>query len=474
MDPSRLLQELRGIVGTAQVLVDDDVRAPFDTDWTGRWSGSSLGVVRPGTVREVQDVLHCCARYQANVVPQGGNSGLVGGAVPGDDAIVLSTRRLDAVEELDPLTGQITVGAGATLGAMQHAARRAGWEVGVDLAARDTATIGGMVATNAGGIRVLRHGMMRRQVAGIEAVLADGSLLTDLRGLAKDNTGYDLTGLVCGSEGTLGVITRVRLQLVLPSARRVTAMIGLVDLAQGVRIVASLRGQLPSLEAAEYVSEAAMNIVCEHAGVSPPVTGDHGGYLLLECGASSDPTDAFAAALDGISGLGDSVAVATTAESRARLWGYREGISDAIGAIGIPHKLDVSVPLERLAAFERAVIAKVGVACPAAQVVNFGHVADGNLHINIVAGPSPDDVSLDDAVLELVAEHRGSVSAEHGIGRAKVKALPLTRSTEEITAMRSIKRALDPTWMLNPGVLFLEPSSDDVGGWRDREEDPAQ
>ena len=208
-----VVDSLRAIVGEHHRLVDPGLRASYGTDWTRRFGGPAMAIVRPGTVDEVGAVLRTCADAGIGVVPQGGNTGLVGGSVPRGGEVVLSTLRLSTLEDVDPDAGEVTVGAGATLSAVQAVARRAGWDVGVDLGARDSATIGGMVATNAGGVNVLRYGPMRQQLLGFEAVLADGTILRRLPGMPKDNTGYDLGGLLTGSEGTLAVITRLRLRL---------------------------------------------------------------------------------------------------------------------------------------------------------------------------------------------------------------------------------------------------------------------
>jgi FAD/FMN-containing dehydrogenase len=382
-------------------------------------------------------------------VPQGGNTGLVGGAVPPDGAVVLLTARLRAVGELDPVAGQLTAGAGATLASVQAATRGSGWEVGVDLAARDSATIGGMVATNAGGANVLRHGPMRRQVAGIEAVLVDGSRISRLAGLAKDNTGYDLAGLLAGSEGTLALITAVRLQLVPSPPRRAVFIAALPSTSAAVALLVELRRSLPGMLAAELFHESGLQLVVEHTHLGHPFGGhEHGAYLLVE---TSDAAEAVAGVLGGI----DDVILAEDTTGRARLWQYRERHTETINAVGIPHKLDVALPLARIAEFEERCGTLVA---DRARLILYGHLGDGNLHVNLI-GPAPDDDSLDDAVLRLVIELGGSISAEHGIGRAKAHLLPLDRGAGDLAAMRRVKHALDPNGILNPGVLF-EASSD--------------
>ena len=327
----------------------------------------------------------------------------------------------------------------------------------VDLAARGSATIGGMVATNAGGTRVLRFGPMRAQVAGVEAVLGTGEVVSHLGGLLKDNTGYDLASLLCGSEGTLGVVTAVRLRLVPAAAARATALVAVRDVADAVSCFVAARAGASSLEGAELFFADGLALVCERVGVAPPfadgVIASAGAYLLLEAAAREDPTGEL---VDGLASVGDGVvldtAVASAAGRREELWRYREAHTEAINAVGVPHKLDVTLPLDRLASFCDDVREVVSSVAPAAHTYLFGHVGDGNVHVNVVGGDVPD--AVDDAVLRLVAERGGSISAEHGIGTAKKAFLSLSRSPAEIAAFRALKHALDPDGLLNPNVLL--------------------
>ncbi|HEX2765287.1 MAG TPA: FAD-binding oxidoreductase [Candidatus Limnocylindria bacterium] len=448
------LDTLRGIVGHQHCLTDAVMRASYETDWTRRFSGTALAVVRPKNVEEVAAVLRACADAAVAVVPQGGNTGLVGGSVPWDGEVVLSTLRLKAIQDLDAEAGEVTVGAGATLTAVQERVRRAGWDVGVDLAARDSATIGGMVAANAGGVNVLRHGPMRRQLIGFEAVLADGTVLRRLPGMPKDNTGYDLAGLLAGSEGTLAVVTRVRLRLVPPLAQRAVAVVGFADAASAVAAAGRLRRELASILALELFTDAGLELVMRHARVAPPFPGRRPAYLLVEAGSdAADPTDELLGALEALGVDDEAAAVASDPRGRHRLWQLRERHTESVNAEGIPHKLDVSVPAARYATLvERAPVVAAD-ADPNARTICYGHVGDGNVHVNIL-GPAPEDERVDDAVLALVLELGGSISAEHGIGRAKVGWLERDRGPEAVAAMRAIKAALDPLGILNPGVLL--------------------
>jgi FAD/FMN-containing dehydrogenase len=421
-----VIDDLRAVVGASHVLVDDDVRAGYEVDWTGRFSGRTPCVVRPGSVDEVAAVVAVCAAAGVAVVPQGGNTGLVGGGVPLAGEVVLSLRRLSSIAPVDERASQVTVGAGAVLGDVQAAAAAAGLRFGVDLSARDSATIGGMVATNAGGLHHIRHGSMRANVVGLEAVLADGSIVSRLSGLTKDNTGPDLSALLCGSEGTLGIVTAARLRLV-PRARDVvTAVVAMASVARAVETVARLR-QHVVLDAAEV-------------WLDMPSPVESAVSLLVE----------WEGAVDALAVLGDVDAVVADDEPRRRdLWSYRERITEAINAVGVPHKLDVTLPAAEIASF----CDEVRSVCVPHRLFLFGHVGDGNIHVNVV-GPDADDLAVDDAVLHLVASKGGSISAEHGIGTAKKRWLHLSRSDAEIAALRAIKQALDPKGILNPNVLL--------------------
>lgn len=454
-DPDRaeaLRAALVGVVGPSQVLVGDDVTAGYAVDWSGRFRGRTPAVVRPGTVEEVAGVLAACAAAGAAVVPQGGNTGLVGGGVPLAGEVVLSLRRLDAVTDVDPVAGQLTAGAGVTLADVHRAAHAAGWSYGVDLAARDTATVGGTIATNAGGLHVLRYGSTRAQVLGVEAVLADGRVLRHLGGLLKDNTGFDLAGLLCGSEGTLAVVTAARLRLVPRYAERVAALLAFDDVAAAVAAVGPLRRGLDALEAAELFLDDGLALVREVTGAAAPFPTSHAAYVLVECAATADPTPALADVVGALEGVAD-VAVADDAPRRAELWRYREAHTEAINTLGPPHKLDVTLPAAALAPFVHQVRATVAAAAPDARTYLFGHAADGNLHVNVV-GPPPEDEAVDDAVLRLTAAMGGSISAEHGVGTAKRDHLHLNRSPEELAVFAAIKRAFDPDGILNPNVLL--------------------
>jgi FAD/FMN-containing dehydrogenase len=448
---------LADIVGTAHVLTDPELTSGYERDWTGRFEARARAVVRPKDTAQVGAVVKACAVANAAIVPQGGNTGLVGGGVPRDHEVVLSLTRLNTIRTPDPATGQVTAGAGATLAALQSAARAAGLDAGLDFAARDTCTLGGVVACDAGGARALRYGTARARVTGLEAVLADGATITRLSGLTKDNAGYDLPALFVGSEGTLGVITAVRWRLVPWLPARTAALIPLPSVHAATELFAVLKAHAPSLESCDFFLHAGLTLVLAHQRRRSPFREEAPVYVLAECAAASDPTDELTGALIA-AGIHDALIADDTA-GRERLWALREGFGDAINAAGTPpHKLDVGVPLATLADFLQAVTAATR-RIPGARAILFGHLGDGNVHVNLL-GLDRDDAFVDEAVLELVLEAGGTISAEHGIGVAKAAWLPRARSAADLGAMRAIKQALDPDNLLNPGVVLARGVGD--------------
>jgi FAD/FMN-containing dehydrogenase len=446
-----LLERLEAAVGAGHVLTDPALLEAYERDVTRRYGARAGAVVRPATVEEVAAVLRLCHESRTPVVPQGGNTGLVGGGVPRGGELVLSLTRLGTLGEVDVVAGQVTAGAGVTLEALQRHARASGLAFGVDHGARSGASIGGMIATDAGGVQVLRHGTMRAQVTGLEAVLADGRVVRRLAGLLKDTAGYNLPQLLIGSEGTLGVVTAARLRLVPALPRAVTALVAVPGTEAAVQLMCDLRARAASLQAVEVFYGEGMKLVCEHRDLSPPFAEDHDVYVLAECAAQDDPLEDLAGAIEDALVL--DVAVADDTARRAALWDYRDLQNEAVGAAGVPHKLDVTVPLAALASFERRVRDVIEQAAPGARTILWGHLGDGNFHVNVL-GPEPDDYRCDEAVLRLVAEIGGSISAEHGVGVAKRRWLGLTRSPSEIETMRALKATLDPHGILNPGAVL--------------------
>jgi FAD/FMN-containing dehydrogenase len=465
-----IVHAVSAIVGDRHVLVEPDERAGYETDWTGRYRGSCVAVVRPANTAEVSEMLRVCTRLGVAVVTQAGNTGLVGGGVPrAEDAehrptIVLSMRRFGGISELDAASMQITCEAGVTIADWQRAARQAGLDTPVDFAARDSATVGGAIATNAGGSRVVRYGTMRQQVVGVEAVLADGTIVGSLAGLAKETVGIHWPSLVAGSEGTLAVITAARLRLVPRFDHVTTVFAALDDLDSALSLLAAARRGLGSLDSVEVIWPDALELVSSHLATSAPVeVPPRGVAVVIECADHVDPTADLHAVLADVAGVA-ATAIATDGTRRERLLAFRDRITDAIAAAatesGTPtYKLDVAVPvgsIERLLDTARAAAERHG-----ARLVPFGHLAEGNVHLNFLEAADPDGIAGD--VLPIVAELGGTISAEHGIGVAKTKWLHLVRNAGELDALRSIRRALDPTGTLNPGVLDTAGALDAPG-----------
>lgn len=431
--PADLLTHLTDLVGPTHVLTGD-AAAGHCTDWTGHHGGPALAVVRPADTAEVAAVLVACHDAGQPVVPQGGNTGLVGGGVPRDGEVVLSLTRLTHVD-IDPTAMTATVGAGTTLATVQAAAAPHGLTTGVDLAARDSATIGGMVATNAGGIRVVAHGTMRQQLRGIQAVTADGTTITRMDGLAKDNAGYDLAQVLAGSEGTLAVVTAAVIRLVPRPTTSTVLLLGCPDVTDALAVTAHARRVGP-LMAVEVMRADGMALVAGHTGTPTPLPETPYG-LLVEWDGDVDPDR-----LAEVVGARPAAVAQDQADARA-LWAVRERHTEALAAAGVRVKLDLTVPARTTAAFLHDLDADL----PGAVV--FGHLADGTLHVNLLDPPA-DAVGR---VLALVTAHHGSIAAEHGLGTVKTPHLPLMRSPADLALMASLKDAFDPTGILNPGVV---------------------
>ena len=448
MGPDALVDELVARLGPQRVVTDAEVRRGYEVDWTGRYRGTARCVARPCDVDEVVAVVTACAAAGVPIVTQGGNTGLVGGGVPhGDAPVLLSTRGLTRLDPVDVPAAQVTAGAGVTIEALQHRARDAGLDFGVDWGARASATVGGAVATNAGGSRVVRFGTMRAQVMGVQAVLADGAVVDDLRGLPKETVGPHLPSILTGSEGTLAVITAARLRLVPLFDHRVAALVVLSSLDEAPALLAALRG-LGDLDAVELILGPAARLVEAQTGLRLPLpVPDGGAAVIVDCAGWSDATDALTAA------IGDRDGVLADGARRTHLFEVRDHITTSINERGVPLKLDVAVPVGRLA--ELVAIAETALDrhAPSARLYAFGHLAEGNLHLNVLgAGDAAPAITAD--VLDAVVELGGTISAEHGVGIAKVAWLERVKGPGSAAALRAIKHALDPAGILNPGVLF--------------------
>ncbi|HZI82398.1 MAG TPA: FAD-binding oxidoreductase [Casimicrobiaceae bacterium] len=463
-----LLSSLRTIVGEAQVLTTDADVAPYVNDWRDTFHGRARAVVRPASTAEVASVVRLCAEHRAPVVPQGGNTSLCGGATPHPNGseIVLSLARLNRVRAVDAANATLTVEAGLPLASVQRAADEAGLLFPLSLAAEGSCAIGGNLSTNAGGTAVLRYGNARDLVLGLEVVLADGRVWDGLKGLRKDNTGYDLKQLFIGSEGTLGVITAAVLKLFPKPRASATAFAALADVDAAVALLGELRQALGDrLTGFELVSGYCVVLTRKvFPALADPVPG-HPWYALVQADDSAADS-ALSAQLEGALAVAierRTALDATIAQSAAQgeaLWSLREHIPEAQRRYGLNIKHDISLAVSRIPAFLREAQARLDAAFPGIRYVVFGHLGDGNLHYNLSA---PDGVAasafLGDGpranriVYDLVSELGGSFSAEHGIGQLKREELARYKPEVELELMRRIKRALDPGGLLNPGKV---------------------
>ena len=473
---AELLAALRRIVGSTQVFTDGDLSA-YERDWRGRVRGHALAVVRPGSTEEVAAVVRACAAAQAatgvSLVPQGGNTGLSVGGVPDASGrqIVLSLARMTAVRGIDAANATLTVEAGCPLQRVQEAAEEAGFLFPLSLAAEGSCTIGGNLATNAGGTQVLRYGNARALCLGLEAVTAQGAVWQGLSGLRKDNTGYDLRDLLVGSEGTLAIITAATLALFPLPAARITAWATVPSLEAAVELLARARRHLDaSLTAFEAMGQFALGLVDRHfPQLEVPLYRDAPWCVLLE--NSDHESEAHAAArfeslLEAALADGcvlDAV-VAGNLDQARHLWHLRESIPLAQAQEGLNVKHDIAVPISRMAAFVHETDAELAGAFPGVRLVVFGHLGDGNLHYNVQAPEGTDpaaflrehEAAINSRVYDAVARHGGSISAEHGIGALKRDLLPHYKSPVALGLMRAIKQALDPTGLLNPGRVVRD------------------
>lgn len=444
------LQALTDVVGTGYVTDDPDVLAARSVDHTGRYRGRAVALARPGCPEDVAAVLRLCRDAGVHVTVQGGRTSLVAGTVPEHDDVLLSTERLNTVGEVDTVERRVRVGAGATLAAVQDAATRAGLVFGVDLTARDTATVGGMASTNAGGLYTVHYGNMGEQVLGLQVALPDGSLLDRHSMVRADNTGYDLPALFVGAEGTLGVITALDLRLHPRPAHRITAICGFTDLDALVEAARVFR-DLDGIGTLELLDTRVAALTAERLGVAAPVTGDW--MLLVELTGDTDQTERLAELLSAVRSDGEP-AVGVDPATQQRLWRVREAVADVLGAFGPPLKFDVALPLAAVARFATAATTVVHRHAPDALPVLFGHIGEGNLHFNVLRCAASEEPALYAAMMELIAEHGGNVSSEHGVGSRKRAYLSMSRGPDDIAAMRTLKAAFDPTGYLNAAVLF--------------------
>ena len=442
------------------MLAGDDVGDGYRGDATDERGERPLIVFRPSSATEVSAILAECNRLGQPVVVQGGRTGLAGGARPRAGEVSLSLERMTNLSAVDEDTATVVAEAGVTLQSVQEAAASRGLLFGVDIGARGTSTVGGNAATNAGGIRVLRYGMYRSQVLGLEAVLADGSILTSLKGLPKDNSGFDLNQIFVGSEGALGVVTRACLRLHPAPRSQANAFCGLPSLAAAVALLKYLRAALgPSLSAFEVIFPNVYDGVLSLTGAQPPVAASAGMYALVEMQGQDEARDqeCFSEALMACyqSGIVTDVAVSGSLREYHAIWKLREAASEFIFSMDHVSGFDVSLPLSNMQAFLDSADGEIAAADPDAAIYIFGHLGDGNLHF-LVRTHHYERIA--DIVLAAVIRSNGAISAEHGIGLDKKKWLPLCRSAAEMRAMRRLKTAFDPNNILNPGRVFDMPS----------------
>lgn len=461
-----LLNELRRITSADFLLTAETDLAPFSTDWRGRYSGRPLCVALPAATEEVAAIVRACAQAGVPIVPQGGNTGLVGGATPRGGEVLVSLKRLNRVRAVDAHNNAMTVEAGCTLHAVQQAAAAIDRLFPLSLAAEGSATIGGNLSTNAGGVQVLRYGNARELTLGLEVVLPDGRIWNGLRALRKDNTGYDLKHLFIGAEGTLGLITAATLKLFPRSRTVATAWLAVPDPAAAVRLLGFIREVAgESLTAFELIGKSALDLVLRHVPAARnPLPGAHDWHVLLEL---ADTHSSGMMRLETVlqeamtEGLVSDAALAGNQAQRAALWALRENISEAQRIEGFSIKHDIAVPVSRIPEFIASAGVALRAAFPGVRIVCFGHIGDGNLHYNLSqsgAGSNEDILARTAAVNcivhDLVHALDGSISAEHGLGQLKREEVLRYKSSVEIDLMRVVKQALDPQNLMNPGKVL--------------------
>ena len=463
----RLLDSLAAVVGPAHVLKTAADMAPYLRDWRNRYQGSAQCVVRPGSTQEVSAVVAACAAAGVGIVPQGGNTGLVGGGIPGKGEVLVSLTRLNRIRSVDVDNNTITVDAGAILQQVQEAAAAANRLFPLSLAAEGSATIGGNISTNAGGVQVLRYGNMRELVLGLEVVLPDGRIWNGLRALRKDNTGYDLKHLFIGAEGTLGLVTAAVLKLFPRPQAQLTAWLAVPSPAAAVALLRRLRETCGErLTAFEMMGATPLDMIRRHLPqVKLPLAETHPWQVLLELGdswAQAPLAEMLEEVLAPMLAKGEvlDAVLASSAAQAQQLWQVRESIPEAQKREGYSIKHDISMPISAIAPFVEQAAQALEQAFPEIRVVCFGHIGDGNLHYNLSPRSGDDTLFLNNTeavnriVHDLVHGLGGSISAEHGIGQLKISELKHYKNALELDMMRALKHAIDPAAIMNPGKLF--------------------
>ncbi|MGK9166778.1 FAD-binding oxidoreductase [Inquilinus limosus] len=457
-----LIEALRAALGPQAAFAGSDIPPRNESDWSTLGPSRPLAVVRPADTAGVTAAMRICAEHGVPVVPQGGLTGLCGGARPVAGSVALSLERMIGVEEIDAASATMTVRAGTPLQAVQQAADEAGFFIPLDLGARGSCAIGGNLSTNAGGNRVIRYGMAREMVLGIEVVLPDGQVVTSLNKMLKNNAGYDLKHLFIGSEGTLGVITRAVLRLHPKPGCTMAALCGLSGYDQTVRLLtAARRGLGPLLSAFEVMWPDYWGVVTTRVpGLRSPISGGHASYVLVEAQGTDEAVDGprFQAWLerqaeDGV--IADAAVAQSLADIRA-FWGVRDAAGEFKQVLGPHESFDIGLPVAKMDDYVRACRAALAQRLPGIEALFYGHIGDGNLHIvACVPGAEPQPKQeIVETVYTLVREFGGTISAEHGIGLTKKPWLPYVRSDAELALMRRLKQALDPHGLLNPGKVL--------------------
>ncbi len=470
-DHSQFLAAATDLLGPRGLTRDEDLVSPWLTDWRGRFTGKALAMASPASTVEVSALMKLCARHGVAIVPQGGNSGMCGGATPDEkgEALLLSLRRMDQVRSLDVDARQVVCEAGVVLQTLHETVEAKGLRFPLTLGGKGSATVGGLISTNAGGTQVLRHGSMRAQVLGLEAVFADGSVFSALTSLKKDNRGFDLKQLLIGSEGTLGIVTAATLRL-LPAVvdRRVLwAGVPSLETARELLLHAQeLAGD--ALEGFEVMAQETLENVVDHLpGARAPLAGKHAWHALIELVADKGGADKLPALAEDLlatafeAGLVEDAAIAANETQAEAFWTLRDSIAPAERAQGPAVQHDISVAVERMPAFVSEAVPLIEAEWPGTRAVAFGHLGDGNIHFHVIApkGVDPlawqesDGKAISDQVYALVTDWDGSISAEHGIGQLKRDALAKLGDPVSLALMRSVKQALDPAGLLNPGKL---------------------
>ena len=466
-DPSQLIAAVQDRLGPRSVETDAGAIAPWLTDWRGRFHGQAAAILLPGTTQEVAAMVGLAAQHRVPLVPQGGNTGMVGGATPPKDgsAVILSLRRMNRLRSISAEADLAVVEAGMILADLHGRAAEVGRRFPLTLGSRGSCTIGGLIATNAGGTQVLRFGTMRALVAGVEAVLPNGSVHDGLTALKKDNRGYSLDHLLIGSEGTLGIITAAALRLVPAVAARAVAWAAVADPQAALDLLRQLQDQSDQIEGFEIIPDGSLQLVLEHIpGTRSPLTGKHQWHVLIEA-TSPDAADPPGAELERMLGealaqgrIADATIAASEAQAEA-FWRLRDSISEAERATGGSIAHDISVPVDAMPRFMVAAAAGIEAKFPGVAASAFGHLGDGNVHFHVRMGNRPKNRSDADApaitrmVHDLVTAAGGSISAEHGIGQMKLAEFERLAPPGRIAALRAIKRALDPAGLMNPGKL---------------------